>query len=284
MLLYRLNQVPDRHYRAFLDLIGVTVRADETTQAAISRAIRALGARSRAVSPADFEHLARHVASRGYDTGLADKILAGTARLEDFEVLAADAPSDVIVRARALADRNLERPTGQAEGHVSVVVLPSAETLAVGATPRGRTCADLQGAAESAATTALVGRIERNLQPFRLLTTVVHVVAPAFVEVDIAVTVVRRAESPEADVSRRVDERVRQFVDPYVGGDLGTGWAFGRALYRSELYQVIEGVAGVDHVEALRLNGSETLAEVAIGDHALLCARTLTVTVASAPI
>src|SRR5919108_1439042 len=104
MLLYRLNQVPDRHYRAFLDLIGVTVRADETTQAAISRAIRALGARSRAVSPADFEHLARHVASRGYDTGLADKILAGTARLEDFEVLAADAPSDVIVRARALAD------------------------------------------------------------------------------------------------------------------------------------------------------------------------------------
>ena len=51
----------------------------------------------------------------------------------------------------------------------------------------------------------------------------------------------------------RVAEALRRFFHPLTGGVEGRGWPFGRAVYASEVYQRVEGLAGVDHVDSLTL-------------------------------
>ena len=46
------------------------------------------------------------------------------------------------------------------------------------------------------------------------------------------------------------------FLDPLRGGPDSLGWPFGRPVYRSEILQVIDGVAGVDHVSDLTLSAA----------------------------
>jgi hypothetical protein len=45
-----------------------------------------------------------------------------------------------------------------------------------------------------------------------------------------------------------VVETLRRFLHPLTGGPDGDGWAFGRNIYVSELYELLEGIAGVDYV------------------------------------
>jgi hypothetical protein len=69
------------------------------------------------------------------------------------------------------------------------------------------------------------------------------------------------------------------FLDPLAGGPGGDGWPLGRDVVRAEVLQVIDGVAGVDHVIELDLliaGGPtcgnvclEPLALVAPGVHAI---------------
>ncbi|MCX7747997.1 MAG: hypothetical protein N2645_14100 [Clostridia bacterium] len=59
----------------------------------------------------------------------------------------------------------------------------------------------------------------------------------------------------------RVVKRIESFFDPCFGGVKQEGWEFGRPVFRSEIYQIIEEVCGVDHVRKLTLldiqNGSK---------------------------
>jgi hypothetical protein len=279
MILYRLNHVSEDNYRAFLDLIGVRRAVDETTESAIRRAIRSLGAHSRAVTLDDFEVLARHAASSAFKV-LATKVdeQVGELRLEDFEVVAGE-PATQIVRAKALADSNLDKTTPSAEGHVSVVILPSAQALGLGSAAVARTCAAWTTAVASERMRDLTRRVRQNLEPFRLLTTVIHIVAPEFVPVSLALEIVPTPDMVPADVLARVDTRIRTFLDAYEGGEAGTGWPFGRAVYRSELYQLMEAVTGVDHVKTLTFNSNPALNTIAVGKHQLVCVAALSVTV-----
>lgn len=100
----------------------------------------------------------------------------------------------------------------------------------------------------------LLSEVFALLDERRLVTTRVVVVPPAYrgVVVETSVVAVTGLIDP-APLRRRVEEAVRTFLDPLAGGVDGRGWPFGRALFRSELFRVLEGVAGVDHVAALRL-------------------------------
>ena len=42
--------------------------------------------------------------------------------------------------------------------------------------------------------------------------------------------------------------------NPVTGGPSGRGWPFGRAVHRSEVLQLLDQVAGVDHVDGLVLS------------------------------
>jgi hypothetical protein len=63
-------------------------------------------------------------------------------------------------------------------------------------------------------------------------------------------------------VQEKVTQAIRTFLSPLRGGVDGTGWEFGRPVFRSEVYQLLEGIAGVDHVRQLLLNGDETTPEI----------------------
>jgi hypothetical protein len=87
----------------------------------------------------------------------------------------------------------------------------------------------------------------------RLLTTRVEVSGPTVTEVALSIDVVPAAGLPDAAaLPSRIKAELRRFLDPFTGFD-GTGWPFGRALFRSELFQRLEGVPGIDHAREQRM-------------------------------
>jgi hypothetical protein len=102
------------------------------------------------------------------------------------------------------------------------------------------------------------------LRARRLLTTRVRVSAPSYTDVRLDVTVVRDAQSllPHDEVRQGVGAAIGTFLSPVEGGDVGTGWEFGRSLYRSDLYHEIEGVPGVDHTRRLLMDGDDEIGEL----------------------
>src|SRR5690606_22605091 len=63
-----------------------------------------------------------------------------------------------------------------------------------------------------------------------------------------ATVVVHRHASADR-VRAEAAERLARYVDPLTGGPDGTGWPFGRDLYLSEVFTIIQSVAGVQYVQ-----------------------------------
>lgn len=167
--------------------------------------------------------------------------------LEDFEKLAIEADPDSIARAKAVV-QVVDTPTvSPDEQFVNVIIIPG--------DPGSITPEQMDSLRQE------VFVYLRQRQP---VTTRLRVLAPEYTDVSIAVEVVRDAEAilTKDDVSENVARTIRDFLDPLKGGENGDGWEFGRSVFRSEIYQVVEGVSGVDHVYQLTLNGSEIANEI----------------------
>ncbi|GAM10172.1 hypothetical protein OR1_02460 [Geobacter sp. OR-1] len=181
-------------------------------------------------------------------TGTLDDAVAATVRslqspwravtTADFETLVLTA-FPLVARACCLADRALDRsgPDEERTGHVSVIVVPHPDSGAMAPAP------------------ALLDEVYRFLDERRLITCCHHVVGPAFTPVALSATVVCSAALSLVTVRERVLAALRDFFAPVaVAPDGGViGWEFGHPVYESELYAMIEGVAGVDHLEKLAL-------------------------------
>lgn len=94
--------------------------------------------------------------------------------------------------------------------------------------------------------------VQCHLDRHRLLTDDLEAVPPTYVPVDVEVVV-------EVAAGRGVDRRLAavgselaRFLDPLDGFD-GEGWPFGRSVYRSEVYETVEGVDGIDCVVDVEL-------------------------------
>jgi hypothetical protein len=98
----------------------------------------------------------------------------------------------------------------------------------------------------------LTGLLFRALSERRLLATRLHVIGPEYVEVAVRTVVARRPGSGLTPAE--VEQVVRDFLHPLRGGTDGTGWPFGRPVYYSEMFQLLEGLPKVDHVQDLRLS------------------------------
>ena len=64
---------------------------------------------------------------------------------------------------------------------------------------------------------------------------------------------IQKRHSPSV-VGAAVQQALTGFLDPLKGGIEGQGWPFGRPVFPAEIYQVIEGVEGVDYVTGLSLS------------------------------
>lgn len=206
----------------------------------------------------------------------------------DFEYLAAQGAPGKVARVKVVANRNLAATTPDQEGHISVIILPALEQLDVPRLPAaydsvtkqftpGRRAAALTAALEAPRIKTLQREILRSLDERRLITTIVHVVAPSFTSVRLTVVLQARPGVNTERLNESVGEAIATFLDPYEGWEDGAGWPYGRRVYRSELYQRIETIAGVDHVMTLTMNGGTAQSYIEVGENHLAALDQLTV-------
>jgi hypothetical protein len=168
--------------------------------------------------------------------------------LNDIERIALGTPHVFVARAAAIPN------------------CPTPERITVVAVPKVRPGRKGPPAPPS---DAFLEAVDRHLQSSRLLGDDIRVVGPIYIEVRIAARV-RLAKGAGA---LAVIERARQALDRFFDGEdldviaerppraaaqqapCPTRWPFGRPVFPSEVYAVLDRVAGVDAVSDLTLSG-----------------------------
>lgn len=154
----------------------------------------------------------------------------------DLERVSLATPGTALWRARALPGVDPRLPGLLADGCVTIVLVPRL--------PVDR----------PVPTKGLLARVRRELSGARTLGTRVFVVGPNYVRVGVRATLVLHAAADPAATVEAATRALDQFLHPVTGGPGGRGWPFGRAVRRSEVLQVLDGLRGVDRVEGLLLN------------------------------
>jgi len=100
--------------------------------------------------------------------------------------------------------------------------------------------------------------------------TDIHALPPAYRPVAIAAKV--RPEKPEdaSLIERRVVQALNEFFHPLTGGEQNNGWPFGRSVYISEVFAVIERVPGVDHVVEAKFVDQPASTSLDVDDNGLV--------------
>jgi hypothetical protein len=213
MLIYRLNRVTSANVLSFLKLLN-------------GPEWKLLGKEPEKLTP---EEILQAVPQ----TILKLRKLERAVSREDFEILAVEA--DVrVARAHCLPRLNIDVDMEREKaGHVSVIILP-----------RARPEPHLG---------ALIEAVETYLTPKLLLTTRLHVAGPQFLRVAIKPTVTPLPDQLDFKVRDSVVNAVRKLFDPLTGGEDGNGWPFGRNVFISEIYSLIDQLPEIDYVTSIEL-------------------------------
>ena len=204
-------------------------RDQESLEEAKMRAARELRAQQRAVTAEDFENLVLGVGRE-------------------------------VARARCQAPGR--EGSGLSPGMVELLVVPSAfDALRAG---------DLSGLTLEL---PLQERILAHLDKYRLLTTTLRVREPNYLGVRIAAQIVAGEYAASEVVRNRVEQTLRRLISPLAIGANGQGsgeaegmwggdwqgWPFGRDLYVSEIFSMIQQVPGVKHVLDVSLSHRQVI-------------------------
>lgn len=186
-------------------------------------------------------------ASRGADAETMDALMARAplairhrnraVTVEDYQDLALQASTEV-ARARCVPLFDLAADpdaTQRLPGAVSVVVVPRSTD------------------AKPLPSLELLDRVRSYLDARRVATSDLVVVGPDYVRVDVEVQIALKSLDAAGTVEAAVTGALRKFLHPLTGGADGAGWDFGRQPHLSDVYALLEPIAGVDHVHALRL-------------------------------
>jgi hypothetical protein len=199
--------------------------------------------------------------------GQADLLVESSGRavtLADYEQLAATTPGTRIARVTAMANMHPDFPCLQAPGMVTVIILPFL--------PQG----------SPMPTPGLLSAVAANLRPRRVIGTRVEVVAPTYLDVAVQASVQSIAGTNKTTLQTAIVAALNNFLDPLVGGPGGTGWPFGRDVYRAEIMKTIDAVSGVDYIASLALladGGQPQCGNVCLGPASLVEAGTHQITV-----
>jgi predicted phage baseplate assembly protein len=111
----------------------------------------------------------------------------------------------------------------------------------------------------------LIKVIEKHLDQYRLLTTSLRIREPCYVGVKVKAEIVVSEYSRPEIVSGRVKDGLRALISPLALSANGEtlsdmmgpdweGWPFGRSLFVSEIYALIQKIPGVKHVLDVKLS------------------------------
>ena len=159
--------------------------------------------------------------------------------LSDYETLARETPGVRLARVSARANLHPAFPCFSAPGIITVIVLPSL--------PVGRPLPSL----------ALRRTISAYLTRRRVIGTRVEVVGPTYRKISVQARVQSSSGVNRDSLQARLIETIDRFFDPLAGGPEGTGWPFGRDVYRSEVLQIIDETPGVENVLSLELRADD---------------------------
>jgi len=123
----------------------------------------------------------------------------------------------------------------------------------------------------------LIEEIKADLYARRLVTTRVHVVAPFYHDISLRIQIALKENTNEVKVLTDAKEKLKKFFHPITGGPEKKGWPLGRNVYRSEVYSLLEGTEGVDHVSTVKINGNEDVTFVEIEEFELISLKDLNV-------
>ncbi|MEC4676694.1 MAG: putative baseplate assembly protein [Nitrospirota bacterium] len=156
----------------------------------------------------------------------------------DYELMALSTPGLRVARAKVIPDYHPGYPCIPIPGTVTVVAVPYVR----------------EGATTPVPGEGFLLTILDHLNKHRLITTDVHVIGPEYVKVSVTAGIHIRKKSSPAEVQKRLMKALETFLDPLKGGPDGKGWLFGRAVYISEIYQVIDKVEGVDYATGVSIS------------------------------
>jgi len=225
MLLYRLNRVTDDNLSKFLKLLNgpdwvEPQNADLREE--IRQAVLGIRERYRAVTKEDYEFLSTESFNQWLKSTQSATLL--------------------VARAHCVPQKNLEGGT-EAERlklrpeHVSVAIVPANG----GSNPNPQPSADQ------------ISALFSFLDDRRMLTTRLHVTGPFYVHVVVELVIARNSDAPEKDVVMGIRESLAKFLNPLPSPN-GEEWPFGRDVFVSDLYDVLEQVRGVDFITDIMLN------------------------------
>lgn len=95
---------------------------------------------------------------------------------------------------------------------------------------------------------SLIQTVLQYLEERLLLTTKAHVVGATYVQIGVKITLVLKPDAKEDGVLDQAIVALWNFFDPIVGGSDGQGWSFGRDVFVSEIYELLDKLPGVDYV------------------------------------
>lgn len=150
----------------------------------------------------------------------------------DFERLALDANPQItrahcIPKINLLSDNKAER-----QGYISILIVPKKEA--------------------QLSTEQLIVVTDKYLDERRLIATRINVSEPIYLKIRVKVNLFLKPDASDR-VKEKAIEKLQQFFDPLTGGQTGTGWEFGRSIYISEIYELLDELPEVDYVEEVAI-------------------------------
>lgn len=252
MILYQINQIPDQNYASFVSLLKgeqwtLPNKSAEEKQKQLQIEIRK--------TLLELRKTYRAVTEEDYE----QLILEEWKNSQDFT------EAESIARVNCLPLRNQNQTN--AKGHITLVVVKDDDNI-------------------TSKETAAYPNLFKFLDQRRLLTTRIHLVAPKYISVNLETTLVIEDGIKPEDVKENAQESLKYYFHPLQSGKYwqGKGYPFGRNVYISELYQLLDNLSGVDYIKKLIIHPEEkksetVLTEIKLDDDQLINFQTATITI-----
>lgn len=160
---------------------------------------------------------------------------------KDYEQLARSTPGLRVRRAKAVTNYHPDYPCIAVPGNVTVVAVPYTR----------------EGNFPPVPGNGFMRTVLAHLENHRLITTDIHVIEPEYVKISVECKVHVMKKYSSGEVKKRINTKLEQFLHPLTGGPDGQGWPFGRSVFPSEIYQIIDDVEGVDYATDVLLSAGE---------------------------
>lgn len=152
----------------------------------------------------------------------------------DYEYIAKYTPGLRIRRAKAIEDKN--------KALVTVIVVPE---VIKNSTYRP----ELSESSRIA--------VYNHLCKHRLITTQIKVESPQYIQISVTATVRIKPGYEMNTMAQKIEELLKTFLNPLTGGLNGEGWPFGRPVFKSEVYECIYNMDGVDCIQQISMGNGE---------------------------